>query len=220
MIGRRPLLAVGLAAGAAAVLPGRSAQAALPVPPGNRMAFNIIREGSVIGQHVLTFQPSDDGLTVQIAVDISVGLGPIKLFRYRHRGSEHWRDGKVFADASKTDDDGTDLMMTAQREGPDWVVSGSKVAQYVAPADASPATHWNKAMLNGPLINTENGRLMRPVVTLAGLETITVGGGPVQAQHYQLRGDVTLDTWYDLTPAWVALRFTAKDGSDIRYQRV
>jgi hypothetical protein len=31
--------------------------------------------------------------------------------------------------------------------------------------------------------------------------------------------DANLDTFYDLTPSWVGVRFTAKDGSEIGYLR-
>jgi len=34
-----------------------------------------------------------------------------------------------------------------------------------------------------------------------------------------LRGDANLDTFYDLTPSWVALRFSSKDGTEVRYLR-
>ena len=74
-------------------------------------------------------------------------------------------------------------------------------------------------MLDAPFISTDDGRLMCPTVTLVGTATLDVTGGSVIAQHYMIRGDADLDTFYDATPAWVGLRFTAKDGSEIRYLR-
>jgi hypothetical protein len=197
-----------------------TARAPLPVPPGNRLAFNIIRKGSVIGQHALTFTPSGDNLTVGIAVDIRVGLGPIALVRYTHRATERWEMGQVVSIESQTDDDGASLRMAGRREENGLVVEGSKAPRYTAPPHTLPGTHWNRAMLDGPIINTENGKLMQPAVTAIGLQKVTFPGGSVEAQAYKLRGDVNLDTWYDDRPAWFGLRFVAHDGSDILYERV
>jgi hypothetical protein len=213
MIGRRLLFA------GAASLPVRTARAGLPVPLAGRLAFHIIRNDSTIGEHSLTFAANGDALTVSVAVDIRVGLGPIPLFRYKHRATEQWQGELVIAVDAETDDDGTPRRMSARREAGGLVVEGSKAPRYTAPPGSLPGTHWNRTMLKAPFINTEDGRLMSPTVTLTGVETVTVAAGSVEAQHYTLRGDANLDTFYDLTPCWVGLRFTGKDGSAIRYLR-
>jgi hypothetical protein len=76
MIGRRSLL-VGLTA-----LPLAQARAGPPIPAGNRLAFHIIRKGSTIDDHSVDFAQAGDALTVSVAADIVVGIGPIGLFRY------------------------------------------------------------------------------------------------------------------------------------------
>lgn len=214
MIGRRLLLA-----GAAGLLVQRQAHA-LPVPTGNRLEFRILRKGSQIGTHVLSFTRGGQDLTVEVAADIVIGLGPIAFFRYRHRATERWRNDLVVSVDAETDDDGTKERMTARREGMSLVVEGTKAPRYLAPPTASPATHWNRRMLDGPLINTQNGVLMRPTVKLLGPGQVpTADGGNLRADHVTLRGDADLDTWYDSTPSWVGLRFTAKDGSVVEYRR-
>lgn len=214
MIGRRLLL------GGLAVAPLSSGHAALPVPAGDRLGFNIIRRGNKIGDHMLTFTRTGKDLTVAVAVDIVVGFGPIALFRYKHRAAEKWIGAQVVSVDAETNDDGTPRKMTARREEAGLVVEGTNASRYLAPARSLPGTHWNRAMLDAPFINTEDGRLMSPTVTLAGMEKLPVGDGSVMAQHFQLRGDADLDTFYDATPSWVGLRFTAHDGSEIRYLRV
>lgn len=213
MIGRRLLM------GGLAVAPFGSAQAALPVPADDRLSFNIIRKGDKIGEHLLSFNRSTDGLKVAVAVDIVVGLGPIAFFRYKHRAAVQWHGAQVVSVDAETNDDGTPRQMTARREDVGLVVQGSKAQRYVAPAKSLPGTHWNRAMLDAPFINTEDGRLMSPTVTMAGMEKVAVGDGWVNAQHFRLRGDADLDTFYDSTPSWLGLRFTAHDGSEIRYVR-
>jgi Family of unknown function (DUF6134) len=213
MIGRR-LLVGGLAAGSCGL-----ARAGLPIPAADRLAFHIVRKGQTIGEHSLTFTRAGDGLTVGVAADIVVGIGPIALFRYKHRATEQWRGEQVVSVDAETNDDGTPRRMSARRDESGLVVEGSRAPRYTAPARSLPGTHWDRAMLDAPFINTEDGRLMSPTVKLVGMETLATTGGSVQAQRYALRGDADLDTYYDLTPSWVGLRFTAKDGSEIRYLR-
>jgi hypothetical protein len=218
MIRRRTLLA-GLAVAPFGPSPSRSAVTALPIPAGDRLSFHIIRKGSTIGEHIETFQLSGSALTVSVAVDIVIGLGPIAFFRYKHRATVQWEAGQVVSVDAKTNHDGTKRQMTGRRDNTGLVVQGTQTLQYIAPPHSLPGTHWNRAMLNAPFINTEGGQLMKPTVTPVGLEQVPVTGGTVQAMRYTLRGDADLDTFYDLTPSWVGLTFTAKDGSAIRYLR-
>ena len=211
---RRRLLLTG-----AAALPFREARAALPIPPNNRLAFHIIRKGSTIGEHSVTFETAGDALTVSVAADIVVGIGPIAFFRYKHRAIVRWQNEQVVSIDAETNDDGTADHMTARREESGLVVEGSKAPRYTAPPRSLPGTHWDRAMLDAPFINTQDGRLMHPTVKMVGMEKVEVTGGSVEAQHYTMRGDADMDTFYDMTPSWVGLRFTAQDGSEVRYLR-
>jgi hypothetical protein len=213
MIGRRILL------GGLGAAPLGAVRAALPIPAGDQLAFHIIRKGDTIGEHILTFTHDGDALTVAVAADIVVGIGPIAFFRYKHRATVKWKAGQVDSVDAQTNDDGTLRRMTARRDEGGLVVEGSKAGRYIAPAHSLPGTHWDRAMLDAPFINTEDGRLMSPTVTMVGMEKLDVTGGFVEAQHYTMRGDADLDTFYDLKPSWVGLRFIAKDGSEVRYLR-
>jgi hypothetical protein len=51
------------------------------------------------------------------------------------------------------------------------------------------------------------------------MRRVPAASGSRVAHEFQLRGDVRLDTWYDPTPEWVGLRFTAHDGSVVVYER-
>ena len=213
MIGRRIFL------GGLATAPLGVTQAALPIPLGDHLAFHIIRKGDTIGEHTLLFTRDADTLTVAVAADIAVGIGPIAFFRYKHRATVKWKAGQVASVDAQTNDDGTLRRMTARRDESGLVVEGSKAGRYIAPAHSLPGTHWDRAMLDAPFINTEDGRLMSPTVTMVGMEKLDVTGGFVEAQHYTMRGDADLDTFYDLKPSWVGLRFIAKDWSEVRYLR-
>jgi hypothetical protein len=212
MIARRALLA-----GASCLAAIRPAAAALPIPAGNRLAFDIVRKGNKIGTHVLTFQPEANRLTVQVAADIAVSLGPIVLFRYRHRATERWEDGQVVSLDADTNDDGEKFVVRMRRDAGALAVEASGIPRYTAPTNASPATHWNRGMLDGPFVNTQDGKLLRPSVASLG-STNELPRHPSPASGFALRGDCDLDTWYDAAPRWVGLRFKGRDGTEIRYE--
>ena len=193
-----------------------------PIQPGrDRIAFDIIRHDDKIGSHILTFDHVPGGFDVHIAVDIAVGIGPLILFRYKLRGLEQWRDGVVSHVEATTNDDGAPNWMHADRSPSGLSVIGSKTEPYIAPADALPATHWNKADLAGPWINPQDGRLLRPRVTDKSVELVSLAGGrAARADHFVVSGDAQLDIWYTDTGRWAGLRFAAQDGSIIRYEPV
>lgn len=213
MIDRRTVLIGGVAL---AALPG-AARAALPVPAGNRLGFDILRGDKKLGTHVLTFEPSGDLLTVRVAVDLVFKIAGITLYRYHHQAVETWQGDRVIALNAQTSDNGTPYQVSAHREGSALIVQGTKAPRYTAPADALPATHWNRRELDGPWINTQDGRIMRPHVAAQGIDTIPTTSGSIRARRYALTGDVQLDMFYD-ERGWAGLSFV-KGGSPVRYER-
>lgn len=181
------------------------------------MRFRVLRNDSQIGTHVLTFTTTAGALTVTVATDIRVGLGPMTFYRYTHRAVERWRDGTFVALDAETNDDGTIGRTAVRREGAMLIAEGREAPRYQAPAEAIPMTHWNRRMLERPLISAQSGRLLRPVVTHVGTARVMTAGGEIAADQFSLRGDPDLDTWYDPSGSWLGLRLTARDGSTIRY---
>ena len=209
--------------GLAALSMSRIARAddASPIPASGSLGFRIVRNGNAIGKHLLTFRQDGDTLRVEVAVDIVVTIGPIAVFRYVHRSSETLRDDVLIAADGRTNDDGKQASMTA-RLGPDGLqVQGSAGGNYVAPSGAMMANHWNHRELDGPMINPQGGKLLRPVVTPYPEELIALASGRnVAARRFNLSGDAKLDLWYDRTQTWAATRFVAEDGSEVLYERL
>lgn len=222
MIARRRLLmgaCCGTLAGpslAGSSLAG-SSLAGLPVPASSKLGFRVVRNGSPIGQHQLSFENDGGRLTVRVVVDIAVSFGPITLYRYRHRAREQWEDGHVVAFHAETNDDGMETTVSMRTEGERLMVESSQAGNYLAPLGALPATHWNRRMLQGPFINTQTGEVMRPEIRSAGMEPLP-WAPQRRGERLVLSGDVAMETWYDPTPAWVGLRFRGSDGSTIQYE--
>jgi hypothetical protein len=215
MIDRRHMLVGGLAF---STLPG-IARAALPIPAGNRLGFDIVRKGAILGTHVLTFTPTGDGLVVHVVMDLVYKIMGLTLYRYSHRATETWAGDQVVALECSTDDNGTRYTLSGRREAGGFVIQGNKTARYIAPANAMPATHWNRRELDGPWINTQDGKLLRPKIVAGATETIpAANGATTRGRHYTLTGDAQLDMWYDDRLGWTGLSFT-KSGTTVRYER-
>lgn len=210
MIPRRLLIA------GAAAMPFGAAQASLPVPAARRLGFRVLRNDSPIGQHVLSFEPQGARLVVRIVVDLAVGIGPVTLYRYRHRATETWEGDKVVAFQAETNDDGSTSTIAMRAQGEALFVESSRAGRFLAPPGALPATHWNKRMLDGPFINTQTGEVLRPTVTRMGAEPLP-WAPQRRGDRYVLSGAIDLETWYDSTPGWAGLRFRGRDGSVIHY---
>jgi len=191
------------------------------LPTDGRIAFNVFRHGSQIGTHTLTFTAEPGGFSVQIAVALRVGLGPLTLFRYQIAAMERWRDGQFTELTSTTDHNGTRHEARAHVTNGTLLIEGTGVAPYVAPPGTLPLTHWNRAQMQAPLFNPETGRMSHERATDMGPAPVPLPGSGTAAtgQHYALTGDARIDDWYD-GESWIGLSAVAKDGSTILYQRI
>jgi hypothetical protein len=219
MIGRRAILG---AATAIAVRPAAvSAAAALPVPAGNQLAFRMVRHGSDIGRHVLTFEQQGDTLTVRIAVDAVVTLLSVPIVRYSHHAVEVWKAGTLSTITGETNRNGEHEWIKASRSSEGLVVLGSQTDRDVAPEPAGGASYWNRRLLGGPMISLEDGVLLRPNVVQEPAESIPLAsGGTVRAERYKLSGSFKINLWYDETNTWASLGLSVKDGSYVHYERL
>ena len=183
------------------------------------LSFRVLRNGKDIGTHRIFFDPADNGIDVRIAVDIAYSIGPITLYRYRLRGLEQWRGGRLVRLDAHTDDDGTSNFATIARQGQDLWVTGSSGPGYRAPANALPGTHWNRNELDGPWISPQNGKLLTHTLADVGSDSLLIGDGArIGAERFVISGDVQMELWYTPDRRWVRLRAPATDGSTILYE--
>jgi hypothetical protein len=223
MMGRRGVLKTTAklsAAGVTAAAAHRSF-AGLPVPSGSGLAFRLVRRGSEIGRHTVTFDQRDDALTVRVSVDALVTLVSIPIVRYTHRVTEIWKDGNLETLTGETDKNGQREWVKARRGPEGLVVTGSKTKQYVAPEHTGATSYWNKQTLDLPMISLEDGVLLRPKVTPLPVETVPLASGTaIPADHYNLSGAFNIDLWYDRSNTWASMAFSVADGSTVRYERL
>ncbi len=188
------------------------------VPKSARLAFRALRNGSALGAHEVKFSRSVDRLVVDIAADYVFKLAFVTLFRYRLRAREVWNGALMLTAHAKTDNNGTAEYMSLDRDGSAFVVEGSGARRYSAPANARLATHWNPEQLAGPMINPQDGSILRYAVSARGRSKVRDAAGRVrEADHYVLGGETPLELWYGADGIWMSLRASATDGSSITY---
>jgi hypothetical protein len=218
MLSRRTLFFGGatLAAGGAV----HGTVLATVVPPPGLLYFDVSRNGSRIGEHVVRLSRSGATVRADISVEIAVGIGPITLYRYTHTVREEWQDTQFQWMEARTNDDGTQYRVHAERMAKGVVVRRHGGDETVMTADTIPLTHWNDACLRAPLFNPQTGLPLNMAVQPRDTEMIDLGSGRmIRARRYSLVGEETLDTWYDHRNAWAALRSAGRDGSTIAYRR-
>lgn len=181
------------------------------------LRFDVARNDSLIGYHVLSFAQEGDRLTVDINIELRVKIAFVTVYRYEHRNREQWQDGVLQGFKSRTNDNGTRHSVTASRSGNELVIEGSK-GKVEGPASLLPTSYWHRNFMEQrQWIDTQEGRIVTSTVEPKGLEQIAVADELREARHFALRGDLDVDLWY-ADERWVKLSFPASDGSLIDYR--
>ncbi|MEZ5937004.1 MAG: DUF6134 family protein [Hyphomonadaceae bacterium] len=221
---RRSMLA--LMAAAAIVPPAR----AFPEPEawtpadGDQLYFDVFRDGGPFGRHVVSFrrEGGHDGghdggrLLVDSDIDLKVNLGPITVFRYIHKASEVWADGRLQSVVARTRSDGRWKTLRAERQGEVLRIAG-EAYEGAAPGNLYPSTHWNIAqMAQSEMLSTETGELLEMDVSDMGVEQVLTRSGRLDARRFLVRSDMTAAFWYDANGRWVKCAFETR-GSKVDY---
>lgn len=205
---RRAVL--GLAAGLAA------APAFAAPPAGGRLRFAVLRNGAAVGEHLLAFTREGSVLKVTTDVGMTLRVGPVPVVRYIHRALETWRDGRFERLETTTSTNGRRERVLAVRDGGGLRIETAHGAA-TAPAGAAPLTHWNSAILAGPLFNPQTGKLLKVGASRHPGDSVPDSAEP--ATRWTLRGDAEIDNWYDADGVWAALRGRLPDRSTLAYRR-
>lgn len=171
------------------------------VPASGRLAFDVIRKGKDVGDYLVTFRGKGPDMTVAINTDVTVKLPVIgvSVYKFRQQSTETWRNGKLTALTSKTDNNGTPHDIR------------------IGPTPLVPASLWDADLVSSrQVLNTIDGSTDAISVRKIGTETVSTGSGPVKAMHYAVSGGLTRDVWY-ADGKLVHVRFAAEDGSTVDY---
>jgi hypothetical protein len=181
------------------------------------LAFEVKRGGSKIGTHQVTFRRKGDRLTVKVDIDLSVGIGPIKFFKYTHDNTTTWDNGRVVAMKTRTDDDGTAHRVDAKRLDDGRLRVTTKDGTKKVEGTILPSTYWIAETIQADkLLNTQKGTVEDVTVESDGTDTVQTADGPVQAERYVIHGALDTHIWYRDMGRWVGLAFDAR-GERVTY---
>src|SRR3546814_7139841 len=79
---------------------------------------------------------------------------------------------------------------------------------------------WSKDRLTaGKLFSAVSDEVYRVRSDLMGTETIEAKGGPVEAEHYKLSGELDRDLWYSPEGELLKMKYESEDGETFEFVR-
>ena len=185
---------------------------------GESLSFEVWREGTRVGEHVVNFRPDGDELLVDSRFELEIRFLVFSAYKFEYRSSAQWRDGELLSLKAITDDDGQVFETRVEKDGEFLLVQNEKDRERV-PLGTFPTNHWHAGVLQrGLVINTITGEANDVRIDRQGVEFVQTANGKIPASRYVYSGDLETEVWYDDRGRWVKMRFRAKDGSIIDYR--
>lgn len=182
---------------------------------GDRIEFDVVRNGTVIGSHIVDFKRDDTGLQVNVDFRIEIRALFLTLYRMTYQSVARWQDAGLVSLYAETNRDGDTTSVRLQESGGRLVGNGPS-GSLVASLGTYPTNHWNAGVRESDtLINTISGRVNAVRLLPVGETEVETERGLKQATHYRYVGAIENEVWYDDEGRWLAMRFPADDGSSI-----
>ena len=190
---RRAIALVGGSLAMMSMIPG-----AVAVPRST--LFNVFRKGSLIGTHAIDFAGTDGRLQVTSRLDLAVKVAFITAYRYEQTGEDVWEHDVLVQTRIKTNDDGKDSLVVAEARDGKLAVTGPTGNYDTALGAMTDLSFWNQAITRGqPLIDSQNGELIKIQVKAGTAERIEVQGRMVDAERFAMAATKGRSgtVWYD-----------------------
>lgn len=208
-------MAIGLLVSAAVWVGGSARESASkPIASTINMAFT---ESRVVAPETRTFQVSVDGvprgtLTMRFTVQAD-GTETMSAraelnfnflvyqYHYESSGTETWKSGRLVQLANEADFNGEKYVVQASANQQELAFEVNGSSQRTEP-DVWVTSYWHepephKVGETVSLLEASKGRQLSGTLQCIGTESINVGEQSMTATHYQIRGDVEVDLWYD-----------------------
>lgn len=184
---------------------------------GDRIYFDVHRNGKSVGYHEVSFVPSEGGLRVTAVFRLEVDFLVFKAYHFYYRSQSLWKDGCLVELSAEIDDDGRKTSVEVKRDGDILRIEGP-TGEATAEFGLFPTDHWHPGVLRtSKVLNTIKGRVDNVTIVNEGKMAVPTGSGERMSRHYRYTGDLQNEVWYDFQDRWVKMRFTAKDDSTIDY---
>jgi hypothetical protein len=171
---------------------------ALAVP--RDVVFNVFRKGSLIGTHAIAFSGTDRKLQVTSRLDLAVKVAFITAYRYEQTGEDVWEDNVLVRTQVRTNDDGAESLVEAAARDGRLAVSGPNGHYDTVLGAMTDLSFWNQAITRGqPLIDSQNGELIKIEVKAGTPAAVTMDGRTIQAERFAMAASKgrSSSVWYD-----------------------
>ena len=186
----------------------------------NKIEFDIYRNNKHIGTHIFSFKKENDVLAVESEIKFEIKKLGVVLYRYYVKGTEYYKDGKLFKFNSKTNQNGKEKYVNMKLENGEYIIDGSSY-KGKASVDYLLGTWWNHSIVEANAqISAVSGRIIKQKVTFLGKETIKLGEESFDTLHFNFSSTdkklkkgkkLNTDVWYDeKTLNWLKASFEKK----------
>ncbi|MFT8246430.1 DUF6134 family protein [Roseomonas sp. BN140053] len=180
----------------------------LPRPAGAVPArgynWKIIREGSQIGSHRVTFSADGARRSARSQVEIAIRLAGFTVFRYGHDYTETWEGDRLVDYRSHSERQGRAVDCTVRPDGGGLLVAATAGAARL-PRDAAPLSWWDPAVLSRPVFDTTTGKLVEPKPLHSG-------------NVWRLLDAPFTEASYDAAGNWTGYTSRGDDGTAVHYE--
>lgn len=184
---------------------------------GDAVRFRVLRNGSPVGTHTVTFSRQGRDIIAETRFDVQVELLFVTAYRYEYRAFDTWRNGCLIAMQAWVNNNGDRHEVVASADGDRLIIDGPN-GRETARLGIYPTHHWNAGVLRShAVLNTITGRIAQVRIVDQGVEIVAMNGESGPARHFAYTGDLQNQVWYDERGRWVKMRFQGTDGSTIEY---
>jgi len=173
--------------------------------------FRVLRGGSAIGTHTVSFQGLANRRTVQTDIQLQVRVAFITAFRFSHQSTEEWHEGRLASIRSRTDDNGQVYEVSGSPVADGFRVVGPGGPFVVAGDLLTSNSVWNPAFVQQSLlINAQQGGELGLSARAIGSETPSGAPSDATMRYRVITPLIAGYVWYDRNGQWVRARFEIK----------
>jgi hypothetical protein len=184
---------------------------------GQRIEFDVLRDGKSVGEHVTTFAATANRLEVHSCMELSVTVLFIPVYRCEYESTSVWCREILVRLSARTKDGGKATLTQVEPAADGLIVRHGEREQPVA-ENLMPTDHWNPRVLQrSQVLNTITGRLNMVQISRCNSQSTLVATAAPRERCYEYSGELAAKVWYDGSMRWVGLEFAGLDGSEIVY---
>ncbi|MBB3898793.1 DUF6134 family protein [Roseococcus suduntuyensis] len=193
-----------------AASPGTALSQGRGLPPREAYRWRVMRQGSAIGTHNVTFTQRGEEVVALSDVTITPSFLGVVVYRYEHRYSEVTRGGRFVSVASRLNRNGTIIEVEARAGANGVEVQGPEGALRL-PSGYVPLSWWEPQRFGGqvPLFGTSTGRPFE----LRWAREALAGGGT----RWRTAGEIEAVLDYTAEGRWVGYSVRGDDGVTVSY---